>query len=148
MGRDHSGAIDDIQLVLTMPAGCRRVSAVVGAVLELTVHLRCVSFRETALKIALHEALFNALRPDGSGSDSPAVVCSVIGRNERLQIIVRNPSLPVAKNTLAEDAAPDATLDYADPAPSLAVIARLVDEIQLKDGGREVHFALVEQGGS
>jgi serine/threonine-protein kinase RsbW len=126
-----------MKMEVTIPARISAISPLVDAV--MTAVRQQASTREMEIETALREALANAIKHGCSADPSKFVQCSVVFENNRsVLIVVRDPG-PGFNSKNLPDPTEGAHL-YENHGRGIFLINHLMDEVQFKRGGAEIHM--------
>ncbi len=126
-----------MKMEVTIPAQVSAISPLVDAV--MTAVRQRATAREMEIETALREALANAIKHGCSGDPTKFVQCSVVFEEDRrVLIVVRDPGPGFDSRSL-----PDPTVGaplYKNHGRGIYLINNLMDEVQFKRGGTEIHM--------
>jgi serine/threonine-protein kinase RsbW len=125
----------DVEVEATLDA----VHALIDDIMKTVTELGCAAEREDDIRLAIEEALTNAVVHGCCGDPSKKVQCCVAcDYNRGMLIVVRDPgpgfdpaSVPspiVGKNI------------YAEHGRGIFLINQMVDEVHFEQGGTEIHM--------
>ncbi len=138
-----NGCFDPDKLVLklkvTLSADRNAVDPVVQGIMDVVRNMQCAGGKEDAIELALTEALANAVVHGAKGDPQKLVECDVACDESRgMLIVVRDPGpgfdpaaipCPVVGENI-----------YSNHGRGIFLINQLMDEVQFKNNGKEIHM--------
>jgi serine/threonine-protein kinase RsbW len=136
---DFNSDTTDVRLDLRFPADANRVSQMVFAIMQVVGGMECAHGHEDDIELALYEALANAIR-HGARSDPSKIVEVKVAcdADHGMLIVVGDPG-----NGFDPQQVPDPLMGdnlYSDHGRGIFLINRLMDEVEFKRGGTEIHM--------
>jgi serine/threonine-protein kinase RsbW len=126
-----------LKMDVTIPARVSAISPLVEAVMTaVRTHARA---KELEIETALREALANAIRHGCSDDPTKYVQCSVVFEDSRSVLIVVSDPGPGFNPRLLADPTEGEHL-YESHGRGIYLINHLMDEVQFKRGGAEIHM--------
>ncbi len=130
-----------LRLERTLTADGRAASALIDRIMDLVADLGCAAGREDDVRLALDEALTNAIAHGCRGDATKQIQCSVFCDQERgMLIIVRDPGAgfdpaKVPSPLVGENL-------FASHGRGIFLINRMVDQVCFERGGTEIHMRI------
>ncbi len=128
-----------IRLDVTVAADPGAVHNLVDQVMETVTKMRCASGKEYEVRLAVDEALTNAVVHGCQADPTKSVQCCVMCDEEQgMLIIVRDPGpgfdpASVPNPVMGENL-------FATHGRGIFLINQLVDEVRFEQGGTEIHM--------
>src|ERR1700730_4046905 len=124
---------------VTLAADRKSVDPVVAQVMQTVRQMKNVDGKEDAIELALQEALANAVVHGAKEDPTKVVECLVACEEERgVMIIVRDPGPGFDPNAI-----PSCTVGenvYSNHGRGIFLINQLMDEVQFRKNGTEIHM--------
>ena len=128
-----------LRMKLEFPADAARISEVVDGIMKVVIAMECACGHEHEIELVLREALANAVIHGAGGDPDKKVACSVACEEEHGMLIVV--SDPGEGFDLAKIPDPlHAENLYSDHGRGIFLINRLMDHVEYKNGGTEIHM--------
>jgi len=128
-----------LRVRVTLAADRKAVDPVVAQVMEAVREMKCANGKEEAIELALQEALANAVVHGAKEDPSKTVECIVACDEQRgILIIVRDPGEGFDPKTI-----PSCTVGenlYSNHGRGIFLINQLMDEVQFRKNGTEIHM--------
>jgi serine/threonine-protein kinase RsbW len=138
-----NGCFDPDKLVLklkvTLSADKNAVDPVVQGIMDVVRNMQCAAGKEDAIELALTEALANAVVHGAKGDPQKLVECDVAcDEAHGMLIVVRDPGpgfdpAAIPSPVLGENI-------YSNHGRGIFLINQLMDEVQFKNNGKEIHM--------
>lgn len=126
------------RLLLTIPAAVEHIDPTVDqAMIFISSHCRAAE-AEFEIRVALHEAIANAIVHGCKRDSAKQVHCLVACHDGELLIAVRDPGHGFNPDEVPSPTDGDGL--YADHGRGLELMRQLVDEVHFERGGAEVHL--------
>lgn len=129
----------NLRVSVTLAADRNAVEPVVEQVMRAVREMKCVDGKEEAIELALQEALANAVVHGAKEDPSKIVECLVACDEQRgILIIVRDPG-----SGFDPGAIPSCTMGenlYSNHGRGIFLINQLMDEVQFRKNGTEIHM--------
>lgn len=128
-----------LKLKMTIAADRNRVTEAVDSIMQMVRAIECACGHEAAIELALQEALANAVVHGAHGDAKKTVECRVACDDVHgMLVIVADPGdgfdpAAVANPLLAENL-------YSNHGRGIFLINRLMDQVEFKRGGAEIHM--------
>jgi serine/threonine-protein kinase RsbW len=128
-----------LKLSVTLSAERNAVDPVVRSVMKIVREMKCADGREDDIELALSEALANAV-VHGAGSDPSKIVeCDVAcDQQHGMLIVVRDPGPGFDPEKIADPCGGENI--YSDHGRGIYLINQLMDEVQFRKNGTEIHM--------
>jgi serine/threonine-protein kinase RsbW len=124
---------------VTLPANINNISPAVSWVMRLVGEMECVAGKEFEIEMALREALANAIVHGCKADPNKKIECCVTGGKDRgILIVVRDPGEGFDLSKLPSPT--DEQNVFADHGRGIYLINTLMDEVQYKRNGAEIHM--------
>src|SRR6266481_8926107 len=128
-----------LKLRISLAADKNAIDPVVQGVMEVVRNTRFVSGKEDAIELALSEALANAVIHGAKGDPKKIVECDVACDETRgMLIVVRDPG-PGFDPTAIPNPIVGQNI-YSNHGRGIFLINELMDEVQFKNNGKEIHM--------
>ena len=128
-----------LRLRITLAADRKSVDPVVQQVMQAVRETKCVNGKEEAIELSLQEALANAVIHGAKEDPTKIVECIVACDDQRgVLIIVRDPG-----PGFDPQAIPTCTMGenlYSNHGRGIFLINQLMDEVQFRKNGTEIHM--------
>ncbi len=129
----------DVRLDMRFSADLDKVGDMVAAIMQVVTAMECARGQEPVIELSLHEALTNAIR-HGAGNDPSKtievrVACDA---DHGMLIIVSDPGNGFDARQVADPLMADNL--YSDHGRGIFLINRLMDHVEFKRGGTEIHM--------
>ena len=132
---------DSLKLKLDMeiPAERARVTDVVDGIMQMVRAMECACGHEQEIELALQEALANAVVHGAENDPDKKVCCKVACDEERgMLIVVSDPGDGFDPTRIADPLRAENL--YSDHGRGIFLINRLMDHVEFKRGGTEIHM--------
>jgi anti-sigma regulatory factor (Ser/Thr protein kinase) len=127
----------DCQFNMVIPADPQAIPKVTDGVMTMLQGKHWPEERIMEVELALQEALANAIRHGCAGDATRQVQCCInVDRSGEILIVVRDPGPGFECSTVADPLAPENILKPSGR--GIFLINQLMDEVDFRDGGREV----------
>lgn len=129
----------DLKLKMEIPADADRIDDVVQGIMKMVGAMSCAHGHEQEIELALQEALANAILHGAGNDPRKSVECRVACEQEHgMLIIVSDPGegfdpASVPNPLRAENV-------YSNHGRGIFLINRLMDQVEFKRGGAEIHM--------
>jgi Anti-sigma regulatory factor (Ser/Thr protein kinase) len=136
---DFNSEAVDVRLDLRFSADLNKISQMVLEIMQIVSAMECAQGHENEIELALQEALANAIRHGAGNDPSKSVQVKVACEAEHgMLIIVTDPGdgfdpLQVPDPQHADNV-------YSDHGRGIFLINRLMDQVEFKRGGTEIHM--------
>jgi serine/threonine-protein kinase RsbW len=128
-----------LKLNVTLSADKKAVDSVVQRIMEVIRGMDCVGGKETAIELALSEALANAVVHGAKSDPSKIVECDVAcDENRSLLIVVRDPGDGFDPATIPSPVRGQNL--YSSHGRGVYLINQLMDEVKFMKNGTEIHM--------
>ena len=129
----------NLKLSVTLSADRDSVDPVVRSIMKIVREMKCADGREDAIELALSEALANAV-VHGAGLDPlKTVECDVACDEQHgMLIVVRDPGPGFDPEKIADPCCGENI--YAHHGRGIYLINQLMDEVQFRKNGTEIHM--------
>lgn len=128
-----------LKLKVTLAADKNAIDPVVQGIMDVVRHTNCANGKEDAIELALTEALANAVVHGAKGDPKKVVECDVACDETRgMLIVVRDPGPGFDPSAI-----PSPVLGqniYSNHGRGIFLINQLMDEVQFKNNGKEIHM--------
>ncbi len=129
----------DVRLNLRFPADVTKVSQMVFAIMQVVGAMECAHGHEDDIELALYEALANAIRHGAKADPSKTVEVKVACDAEHgMLIVVGDPGEGFDPKNIPDPLMAENL--YSDHGRGIFLINRLMDEVEFKRGGTEIHM--------
>ena len=132
---------DSLKLKLDMefPADREHVTDIVDGVMKMVKAMECACGHEPQIELALQEALANAV-VHGAENDPEKKVCCKVACDEArgMLIVVSDPGDGFDPTKVADPLRAENL--YSDHGRGIFLINRLMDQVEFKRGGTEIHM--------
>jgi serine/threonine-protein kinase RsbW len=138
-----NGCFDPDKLVLklkvTLAADRNAVDPVVQGIMDVVRSMQCATGKEDAIELALTEALANAVVHGAKGDPQKLVECDVAcDEAHGMLIVVRDPGLGFDPAAIPSPVVGENI--YSNHGRGIFLINQLMDEVQFKNNGKEIHM--------
>jgi serine/threonine-protein kinase RsbW len=129
----------DVRLDLRFSANLDKLPDMVDTIMRVVTTMECAKGHEPGIELSLHEAMANAIRHGAGNDPSKSVHVKVACEAEHgMLIIVTDPGdgfdpLQVPDPQHADNV-------YSDHGRGIFLINRLMDKVEFKRGGTEIHM--------
>jgi serine/threonine-protein kinase RsbW len=128
-----------LKLNVTLAADKKAVDSVVQRIMEVIRGMDCAAGRETAIELALSEALANAVVHGAKSDPSKIVECDIAcDENRSLLIVVRDPGDGFDPATIPSPVRGQNL--YSSHGRGVYLINQLMDEVKFLKNGTEIHM--------
>lgn len=146
MTEDHSNGCKDfdpdklvLKLKVSLAADRNAVDPVVQGIMNVVRDMQCATGKEDAIELALTEALANAVVHGAKGDPRKVVECDVACDEARgMLIVVRDPGPGFDPAKIANPIVGQNI--YSNHGRGIFLINELMDEVQFKNNGKEIHM--------
>ena len=129
----------NLKLSVTLLADRNAVDPVVRSIMEIVREIKCAPGREDDIELALTEALANAVVHGAKSDSSKIIECDVACDEERgILIVVRDPGTGFDPTKIANPC--EGQNIYANHGRGIYLINQLMDEVQFRKNGTEIHM--------
>jgi serine/threonine-protein kinase RsbW len=137
------GTFDPDKLVLklkvTLAADRSAIDPVVQGIMDVVRNTQCATGKEDAIELALSEALANAVVHGAKGDPKKIVECDVACDETRgMLIVVRDPGPGFDPGQIPNPVVGENI--YSNHGRGIFLINTLMDEVQFKNNGKEIHM--------
>jgi serine/threonine-protein kinase RsbW len=138
-----NGCFDPDKLVLklkvTLAADRNAVDPVVQGIMDVVRNMQCATGKEDAIELALTEALANAVVHGAKGDPQKLVECDVACDEAKgMLIVVRDPGPGFDPGAIPSPVVGENI--YSNHGRGIFLINQLMDEVQFKNNGKEIHM--------
>ena len=128
-----------LKLSVTLLADRDAVDPVVRSIMDVVREMKCAPGREDDIELALTEALANAVVHGAKSDPSKIIECDVACDEERgILIVVRDPGTGFDPTKIANPC--EGQNIYANHGRGIYLINQLMDEVQFRKNGTEIHM--------
>jgi serine/threonine-protein kinase RsbW len=128
-----------LKLSIQMAADKKAVDSVVQNIMEIVHDMECPGDKETAIELALNEALANAVMHGAKADASKIIECDVAcDENRRMLIVVRDPGEGFDPSTVPNPLAGENL--FSNHGRGIYLINQLMDEVKYLKNGTEIHM--------
>src|ERR1700739_2948305 len=128
-----------LKLKVSLAADKNAIDPVVRGIMEVVRKTQCVSGKEDAIELALSEALANAVVHGAQGDPKKVVECDVAYEENRgMLIVVRDPGAGFNPSAIPNPVVGENI--YSNHGRGIFLINQLMDEVQFKNLGTEIHM--------
>ena len=128
-----------LKLKVEFPADVKHLSGVVDGIMRVVVAMQCACGEEHEVDLVLREALANAITHGAGNDPNKRVACCVGCEDERgMIIVVSDPGEGFDLTKVADPLHGDNL--YSSHGRGIFLINRLMDEVEYKRGGCEIHM--------
>jgi serine/threonine-protein kinase RsbW len=128
-----------LKLKVSLAADKTAIEPVVQGIMNVVRETQCASGKEDAIELALTEALANAVVHGAKGDPRKIVECDVACDETRgMLIVVRDPG-PGFDPTAIPNPIVGQNI-YSNHGRGIFLINELMDEVQFKNNGKEIHM--------
>lgn len=128
-----------LKLKVSLAADKNAIDPVVQGIMEVVRNTRLVSGKEDAIELALSEALANAVVHGAKGDPKKVVECDVAyDENHGMLIVVRDPGKGFDPAGIPNPVVGENI--YSNHGRGIFLINQLMDEVQFKNHGTEIHM--------
>lgn len=129
----------DVRLDVRFPADLDKVGEMASAIMEVVTTIECAKGHEPAIELSLLEALANAVRHGAGNDPSKSIEVKVACDLEHgMLIVVGDPGEGFDPQRLADPLHGENI--YSDHGRGIFLINRLMDKVEFKRGGAEIHM--------
>src|ERR1700746_746110 len=137
------GTFDPDKLVLklkvTLAADRSAIDPVIQGIMDVVRNTQCATGKEDAIELALTEALANAVVHGAKGDPKKIVECDVACDETRgMLIVVRDPGPGFDPGQIPNPVVGENI--YSNHGRGIFLINTLMDEVQFKNNGKEIHM--------
>jgi anti-sigma regulatory factor (Ser/Thr protein kinase) len=129
----------DVRLDLRFPADLEKLPQMVDSIMQVVSTMECAQGHEPGIELSLHEAMANAIR-HGAGNDPKKMIEVKVAceAEHGMLIVVGDPGDGFDPHRVADPLQADNV--YSDHGRGIFLINRLMDEVEFKRGGTEIHM--------
>jgi serine/threonine-protein kinase RsbW len=128
-----------LKLSIQMSADHNAVDSVVQSIMEVVAEMECAGDKETAIELALTEALANAVVHGAKADPSKVIECDVAcDENHRMLIVVRDPGEGFDPSTIPNPVMGENL--YSNHGRGIYLINQLMDEVKYLKNGTEIQM--------
>jgi len=129
----------NLRLSVTLSADRNAVDPVVRSIMNVVREMNCAHGREDDIELALSEALANAV-VHGAGSDPTKIVECDVACDEQhgMLIVVRDPGPGFDAEKISDPCCGENI--YSSHGRGIYLINQLMDEVQFRKNGTEIHM--------
>ena len=128
-----------LKLKVTLAGDKNAIDPVVQGIMGVVRETRCATGKEDAIELALSEALANAVIHGAKGDPRKIVECDVACDETRgMLIVVRDPGSGFDPASIPSPLVGENI--YANHGRGIFLINQLMDEVQFKNRGKEIHM--------
>jgi serine/threonine-protein kinase RsbW len=128
-----------MRLDVTLPAEVAAISPVVNRILALVQETGCIAGKEFEVSVALQEALTNAVIHGAKEDPTKLVeVAACCDQDRGILIVIRDPGSGFNVDSIPSPVRGKRI--FASHGRGIFLINRLMDEVQFKRGGTEIHM--------
>ena len=136
---DFNSEALDVRLDLRFPADIGRTSQITLAVMQVVGGLACAQGHENEIELALQEALANAIHHGAANDPNKTIDVKVACEADHgVLIIVSDPGDGFDPHEVPDPQQADNL--YSDHGRGIFLINRLMDQVEFKRGGTEIHM--------
>ena len=143
MNSDSNSSFESDKLILKlsiqMSADHNAVDSVVQSIMEVVAEMECAGEKETAIELALTEALANAVVHGAKADPSKIIECDVAcDENHRMLIVVRDPGEGFDPSNIPNPVIGENL--YSSHGRGIYLINQLMDEVKYLKNGTEIQM--------
>ena len=128
-----------LKLKVTLAADRSAIDPVVQGIMDVVRNTQCATGKEDAIELALSEALANAVVHGAKGDPKKIVECDVACDETRgMLIVVRDPGPGFNPGNIPNPVVGENI--YSNHGRGIFLINTLMDEVQFKNNGKEIHM--------
>jgi serine/threonine-protein kinase RsbW len=128
-----------LKLKVTLAADRNAIDPVVQGIMDVVRNMQCATGKEDAIELALSEALANAVVHGAKGDPKKIVECDVACDETRgMLIVVRDPGPGFDPCNIPSPLVGENI--YSNHGRGIFLINTLMDEVQFKNNGKEIHM--------
>src|ERR1700693_1626994 len=128
-----------LKLKVTLAADKSAIDPVVQGIMDVVRDTHCANGKEESIELALSEALANAVVHGAKGDPKKVVECDVACDEARgMLIVVRDPGPGFDPNAIPSPVVGENI--YSNHGRGIFLINQLMDEVQFKNNGKEIHM--------
>jgi serine/threonine-protein kinase RsbW len=128
-----------LKLSIQMSADHNAVDSVVQSIMEVVAEMECAGDKETAIELALTEALANAVVHGAKADPSKVIECDVAcDENHRMLIVVRDPGEGFDPSNIPNPVMGENL--YSSHGRGIYLINQLMDEVKYLKNGTEIQM--------
>jgi serine/threonine-protein kinase RsbW len=128
-----------LKLSIQMSADHNAVDSVVQSIMEVVAEMECAGDKETAIELALTEALANAVVHGAKADPSKIIECDVAcDENHRMLIVVRDPGEGFDPSNIPNPVMGENL--YSNHGRGIYLINQLMDEVKYLKNGTEIQM--------
>ncbi len=128
-----------LKLKVTLAADKDAIDPVVQGIMGVVRDTQCAAGKEDAIELALSEALANAVVHGAKGDSKKVVECDVIcDETSGMLIVVRDPGPGFDPAAIPSPLVGQNI--YSNHGRGIFLINQLMDEVQFKNNGKEIHM--------
>jgi serine/threonine-protein kinase RsbW len=128
-----------LKLSIQMSADHNAVDSVVQSIMEVVAEMECAGDKETAIELALTEALANAVVHGAKADPSKIIECDVAcDEDHRMLIVVRDPGEGFDPSNIPNPVMGENL--YSNHGRGIYLINQLMDEVKYLKNGTEIQM--------
>jgi serine/threonine-protein kinase RsbW len=128
-----------LKLSIQMSADHNAVDSVVQSIMEVVAEMECAGDKETAIELALTEALANAVVHGAKADPTKIIECDVAcDENHRMLIVVRDPGEGFDPSNIPNPVMGENL--YSNHGRGIYLINQLMDEVKYLKNGTEIQM--------
>jgi serine/threonine-protein kinase RsbW len=128
-----------LKLKVSLAAEKNAVDPVVQGIMEIVRRMECINGKESAIELALAEALANAVVHGAKADPSKIIECDVVcDELQGMLIIVRDPGDGFDANKIPSPVQGENI--YSNHGRGIYLINQLMDEVKFAKNGTEIHM--------
>jgi serine/threonine-protein kinase RsbW len=128
-----------LKLSIQMAADHKAVDSVVQSIMEVVADMECADDKESAIELALTEALANAVLHGAKADASKIIECDVAcDENHRMLIVVRDPGEGFDPSAIPSPVVGENL--YSNHGRGIYLINQLMDEVKYVKNGTEIRM--------
>jgi serine/threonine-protein kinase RsbW len=128
-----------LKLSIQMAADHKAVDSVVQSIMEVVADMECADDKESAIELALTEALANAVLHGAKADASKIIECDVAcDENHRMLIVVRDPGEGFDPSAIPSPVVGENL--YSNHGRGIYLINQLMDEVKYLKNGTEIRM--------
>ena len=130
-----------VRLDETVAADNEEIQRLVEKVMAAVTEMGCAAGKEWQVRLAIDEALTNAVVHGCGGDPTKEIQCSVVCDDQRgMLIIIRDPGPGFDPDSIPSPVAGENI--YATSGRGIYLINQLVNEVRFENGGTEIHMRI------
>jgi len=130
-----------LRLDTTLVCDTGAIDALIDEIIETVTEMGCAEGKEFQVRLALEEALINAVEHGCGGDPTKEIQCSVSCDEEKgMLIVVRDPGPGFDPSSLPSPVVGENL--YKTHGRGIYLINQLMDEVRFENGGTEIHMRI------